>query len=59
MGLGPEMILEVELLGLMYQISGIVGNIILLKSQKLSRPFAFIQFFVDVTIAPDLFGHRF
>ena len=60
MDLGPEVILEVEPLGFTCQISGMVGNIILLKIQKLSSLFVFTSLFVNVnTIAQDLFEHRF
>lgn len=59
MGLGPDVILEVEPLGFISQISGMVNNIILLKTQKLSSLFVFNQFFVNVDVAQDIFGHRF
>lgn len=58
--LRPEGILEVERLGFTYQLSDMVGNIILLKIQKLSSLFVFTSLFVNVnTIAQDLFEHRF
>lgn len=60
MDLQPEGILEVERLGFTYQLSDMVGNIILLKIQKLSSLFVFTSLFVNVnTIAQDLFEHRF